>query len=209
VAGLGAATNGILIPIALPETFMLNWLLHRQIAAFEKSFDYDMGYVHEMLETSRPAFWRFHRFTGMSRHAEGLPSAAYFAAKIAAALGEDCGPCTQLVTTMPERQGVAPEVLRAVLEGDTTRMGADAELGYRFARATLAHDIEADGLRDQVIARWGHKAVVTLALAIASARVYPTVKYAMGHGKTCMRVRVGGIDTRPNAPSSSTLSAAA
>lgn len=180
---------------------MLNWLLHRQITAFEKSFDYDMGYAHEMLETSRSAFWRFSRFTGMSRHAEDIPRAALYAAKIATGLNEDCGPCTQLVTTMAEREGVAPDVLRAILEGDTSRMGADALLGYRFARATLAHDPDADPLRDQVIARWGRKAMVTLAIAIASSRVYPTLKYAMGHGKTCVRVRVGGIDAKPHAPS--------
>jgi hypothetical protein len=181
---------------------MLNWLLHRQIAAFEKAFDYDMGYAHEMLETSRPAFWRFQRFTGMSRHAESLPAAALFAAKVATTLREDCGPCTQLVTTMAERAGVVPDVLRAVLEGDTTRMGADAELGYRFAQATLSHDPEADGLREQVIARWGRKAVVTLGLGIASSRVYPTLKYAMGYGKTCVGVRVGGVEARPRVPES-------
>lgn len=186
---------------------MLNWLLHRQIAAFEKSFDYDMGYAHEMLETSRPAFWRFFRFTGMSRHAEAVAPEALYAAKLATTLREDCGPCTQLVTTVAEREGVAPEVLRAILEGDAARMGADALLGYHFARATLAHDPEADPLREQVIARWGRKAMVTLALAIASARVYPTVKYAMGHGKTCVRVRVGGIDARPHAPSAVTAAA--
>ena len=186
---------------------MLNWLLHRRITAFEKAFDYDMGYVHEMLETSRPAFWRFHRFTGMSRHAEAVPAAALFAAKLATTLREDCGPCTQLVATMAERAGVAPGVLRAVLEGDTSRMGTDAELAYRFAQATLAHDPEADVLRDRVVARWGRKAVLTLALAIAASRVYPTLKYALGHGKTCVRVRVGGVDALPHAPH--TMAAAA
>jgi hypothetical protein len=33
---------------------------------------------------------------------------------------------------------------------------------------------------------------VSLALAITAARIYPTVKYALGHGKACMRVVVGG-----------------
>lgn len=45
--------------------------------------------------------------------------------------------------------------------------------------------------------KWGHKAVVSLALAMASARVVPTIKYAMGHGQTCARVRVAGVETRP------------
>ena len=31
-----------------------------------------------------------------------------------------------------------------------------------------------------------------LAFAMAAARVYPTVKYALGHGKACTRLVVGG-----------------
>ena len=34
--------------------------------------------------------------------------------------------------------------------------------------------------------------VVSLAFAITAARLYPTVKYALGHGKACMRIVVGG-----------------
>ena len=33
---------------------------------------------------------------------------------------------------------------------------------------------------------------MSLAFAITAARIYPTVKYALGHGKACMRVVVGG-----------------
>jgi hypothetical protein len=62
---------------------------------------------------------------------------------------------------------------------------------WRFARATLTHDASADAVRDQVVATWGQRALVTLALNIAFARIFPTIKYALGHGKTCQRVRVG------------------
>jgi hypothetical protein len=34
--------------------------------------------------------------------------------------------------------------------------------------------------------------VISLAFAMVASRVYPTVKYAMGHGKTCSRVVVAG-----------------
>ena len=37
--------------------------------------------------------------------------------------------------------------------------------------------------------------MVTLAFAIASTRVFPTLKYALGHGHVCTRVRVAGRDT--------------
>jgi hypothetical protein len=40
---------------------------------------------------------------------------------------------------------------------------------------------------------------VALALALTTARMYPTVKYALGHGKNCSRVMVAG-DAAPFHP---------
>ena len=40
--------------------------------------------------------------------------------------------------------------------------------------------------------RRGRRALVSLAFAMTAARLYPTVKYALGHGKACTRVVVGG-----------------
>jgi hypothetical protein len=71
-------------------------------------------------------------------------------------------------------------------------MPDEVALAWRFTRATLAHDAAADDYRDEIVRRWGPRAVVTLAFAITTARMYPTVKYAMGHGKICSRVIVNG-----------------
>jgi hypothetical protein len=37
-------------------------------------------------------------------------------------MAEDCGPCTQLAVTMAEQEGVAPEILRAIIAGDVHAM---------------------------------------------------------------------------------------
>jgi len=72
-------------------------------------------------------------------------------------------------------------------------MGENAALSYRFARASLERRLEeADALRDEVVRRWGRKGLVALALALTTARMYPTLKYALGHGKACSRVTVAG-----------------
>jgi hypothetical protein len=77
--------------------------------------------------------------------------------------------------------------------GDLAAMSEHVALGYRFAQATLAHDLgELDRLRPEIEKRWGKSGVVELALAIAIARTYPTIKYAMGYGHTCHQVRVAG-----------------
>ena len=171
---------------------MLKWLMRRRIAAFERSFDYPMDYVRDMLEVSPRAVSAFGRITALSSYCRDVPLSAFFAAKLVAARAEDCGPCTQLCVTMAERAGVAPGQLRAVLAGDESAMSADTALGFRFAEAALAHDLRADALREEVLARWGRHALVSLAFAIAASRVFPTVKYALGHGKACTRVVIGG-----------------
>ncbi len=102
---------------------------------------------------------------------------------------------TQLVVTMAERAGVNAATLRAILAGNEATMSADAALGYRFARTVLSREVVlGDRLREEIVSRWGQKAVISLAFAVASARVFPTVKYALGHGKACVRVRVAGAD---------------
>jgi uncharacterized lipoprotein YbaY len=111
--------------------------------------------------------------------------------RLAAVLSEDCGPCTQLTITMAEREGVAAATLRAIVAGDLRAMPDDAVLAYRFAQASLAHDA-ADELRSEIVRRWGEQGLISLAFALAIARVFPTVKYALGHGQACSRVTVAG-----------------
>ena len=171
---------------------MLKWLMRRGIRAFERKWDYDAGYLHEMIEASPRAAWLFARAAGIGRYRRDIPIEAWSVAGITAVRQEDCGPCTQLGVSMAERAGVSPDVLRAVLREDPEAMPPDVALVWRFTRATLAHDVAADRYRKAIIERWGPRAVVSLALAMTAARLYPTVKYAMGHGKACSRIVVGG-----------------
>ncbi len=59
----------------------------------------------------------------------------------------------------------------------------------------FAHWMAADEYREAILTRWGPRALVSLAQAITAARSYPTVKYALGHGKACSRVVVAGAPT--------------
>jgi hypothetical protein len=174
---------------------MFGWLVRRRFDAYEREFDYDTSYLRDIYAVSPRAFWRFTKFIGLSTYREAAPYDAWFAAKLVGTLAEDCGPCTQLVVTMAERAGVNAATLRAILAGDEAAMSADAALGYRFSRAVLSRDVAlGDLLREEIILRWGQKAVISLGFSLASSRVFPAVKYALGHGKACVRVRVAGAD---------------
>jgi hypothetical protein len=71
-------------------------------------------------------------------------------------------------------------------------MPPDVALVWNFTRATLAHDAAADEYREAIVKRWGRRALVSLALVITASRLYPTVKYALGHGQACTRIVVAG-----------------
>lgn len=172
---------------------MLGWLIRRRLNAFARDFNYDASYMQEVYDVSPRAFFRFSKILGISSYREDVPKEAWFAAKLVATLTEDCGPCAQLVVTMAEREGVSSAAIRSVLAGNEREMPPDAALGYHFARAVLRRDIaESDRLRSEIVSHWGKRAVVSLALTVASSRVYPAVKYALGHGHACTRVNVAG-----------------
>ena len=171
---------------------MLKWLMNRGVAAFERQWNYDAGYVHEIIGASPRAAWMFSRAANIGKYREDVPPAAWAAAAITAVRSEDCGPCTQLGVSMAERGGIDAKVLRAILTEDAAAMPDDVKLAWQFTRATLDHDPSADQYREAIINRWGQKALISLAFAMVASRIYPTVKYALGHGKACTRVVVGG-----------------
>jgi len=178
---------------------MLKAILNAVVGRFERRYDYNVSYMRELIDTDPAAFFAFSKVQGLGGYRKA-PKDALIAARLVGTLAEDCGPCTQIVVSMGEEEGVAPAVLKALLTGDESAMSADAALAWAFARASLARDIEtADPLRDEIVRRWGRKALASIALAIASARVFPTVKYALGHGKTCSKVQVKGEAVVPKA----------
>ncbi len=176
---------------------MIKMLIRRRLAAFERATGYDTTYMREILDTSVPAFRAFAGVQALSHHNEDVPPAPLYACKIAAMLAQDCGPCVQLSVTLAEQAGVEAGLIRAMLTGDIAAMGEDCALTWRYARAVSARDPEADALRARIERRWGRRALMSLALQIAVAGTYPAMKYALGYGRACSRVRVGRDEIVP------------
>jgi len=175
---------------------MLKWFLRRQIAAFERTWNYDASYIREMIDADPRAVMAFGKVQGLSRYRKDVPLAAWCAAGLVAVMAEDCGPCTQLGIDMAQREGVDAAVLRAIVARDYAAMPAEVALAVRFTEATLRHAPAADELREEVLRSWGRRGLISLAFAMLSARMYPTLKYALGHGHACTRLVIGG-ETRP------------
>ena len=169
---------------------MLKWLIRRKIQRFGSRYDYDVGYLEHLLDTSTGAFVKFNLINLVSGHARGLPAAPLFAASLRAAAAEDCGPCVQLVSNMALEAGISADTVGAILRADLPALPDDVAMVLRFTEQVLAHDPEADTLRDQIRQRWGEEALISIGFAISASRVYPTFKYAMGYGQACSRIQI-------------------
>jgi hypothetical protein len=176
---------------------MVKWLIRRRLAAFERRWGYDTSYMRELLATDLRAFLAFARLQGVSNYRRDVPLEAYYAAKLVSVLAEDCGPCTQLSVGMALADGVDAATLAALIERRDDALPEAARLAVRFARAALAHDAEASELREQIVAKWGQRALVSLAFAILSGRMFPTLKFALGFGHACRRVTIEGKTVVP------------
>jgi len=176
---------------------MIKWVMRRKLRAFEQAYGYDASYMHEVLDLDVGAFFKFARATSIGKYRKDVPADAYYAAGLTASIQADCGPCTQLGVGFGLNEGVPARALAAIVAGDETAMTGDVALGFRFARAVLARDPQADTWRAEVVRRWGPRSVLALAFAMMAAQMYPMLKYALGHGKACTRVVVAGQTVTP------------
>jgi len=176
---------------------MLKMFLTRWLDGFEKTFNYDASYMRHVLRVNTASMFKF-SLGSQAADRKAAPMEALFAAGLVGTLSEDCGPCVQVGVDIATAQGMDPAIIRAVIAGDLQGMGDAASLAYRFAQASLARDMEAcDPLRDEIVRRWGDKGLVAVSLTLMQARMYPTLKYALGYGKACSRVKVAGETVAP------------
>lgn len=170
---------------------MLKAIARNRLRAFRKRYRYDTSYMDALLDASPSAFFKFANLTKAAQHRESAPIDAYFAAKIAGARAEDCGPCTQLVVDMALEAGMECNQIESVLCRDFEAMNDNTVLGFRFAEAVINRAPNEDELRDAVRTAWGDKGVIDLTFSLQLGRMFPMVKAGLGFAKECRRVTVG------------------
>lgn len=175
---------------------MLKALVERLMRKQEERTGESADFVRDIYAAAPGGFWRFVLFSPMAQYRKALPVEACAVAKIAAAHAEDCGPCLQTTVNLAAAAGVAPNVIRAAVTRDLSAMEERTRTAFEFAEAVAARDIRSEELRPLIEQWWGKAGVAELALAIASTRVFPTLKRALGHGQACSRVVIGAETVR-------------
>jgi alkylhydroperoxidase/carboxymuconolactone decarboxylase family protein YurZ len=155
----------------------------------EKKFGENMDYMRDIANASPAAFYKFALFMVFASHRKAAPVEAQSLAAIGALQHEDCGPCLQIAVNQALAQGVAPKILSAAIAGGDA-LDPEYRLYLEFGRAVSANAPEAEELRVKLAEKLSPAGMVDLAIAIASARVFPTLKRGLGHARSCSLVHV-------------------
>ena len=170
---------------------MLGALVERQILAAERETGESAQWMRDLYRASPSAMVKFSLFMPLSRHRKAASAEQHAVARLVATKTEDCGPCVQTIVNLSLKAGVDPAILRAVLDERVEDLPADLKSVYGFAYAVATAAPDASGRVERLKLELGEDATAELALAVATTRVFPTVKRGLGYGVSCSRVTIG------------------
>jgi len=169
---------------------MLRTLILKRLDAEERKLGGSLDYMRQIVRTSLPAFFKFGLFMPFAAHRRALPVDACNVARLVGSLSADCGTCVQIGVNMALAEGVNAAIVRAVVERRPEDLPRELAEVYRFAWGVAEASGAEEGLRDALRARWGDAGLIEIGYALASARVFPTVKRAMGFATSCALVKI-------------------
>ncbi len=157
------------------------------LESFENHYKYDASYLHEVLDASPEGFEAFSKFGDMGMFRKILSPEVFFVSKIASAQTEDCGPCTELNVRMAQEAGVGDNIIRCTLSGNG--LSDELEAVRQFSIAVAFNEVKP-GQVEEMKDAYGREGLAELALCIASMRVYPCMKRALGFDQSCAVTRI-------------------
>jgi len=169
---------------------MLRPLIHAVLSKAERRLGGSLDYARFIADTSVRLFIKFTKLLSFGNCRKTLPRDVFHVAALVATRSEDCGTCLQIGLNMARADRVPVEHLRAVIETRPDALPEHLADAYRFAEATLARQTDAADLRERLRARYGDAGLIELAFALAVAKTFPTIKWALGYATSCAKVRI-------------------
>jgi hypothetical protein len=156
----------------------------------ETTIGVSLDYQRDMAAAAPGSALRLQEIARLIRENQSVPEHVSLMAALGATMAEDCGDCVQIYVNLARQAGIDKSIVKAALENRLSDLPGDLKLGFCFGRVVSENDPMLLEKGAALEARFGRKALVDLALVIAMARFYPTVKRALGHSRTCAKTRV-------------------
>ena len=159
------------------------------IARQEAALGAPLGYLRTVADASTSAFVKLGAFAPLAGHRSVTPPTVWHLARLGATEVQDCGTCVQVVVNQARADGVPASILQAALTGDDARLDDAERLALRYGRAVAGRD-DARTVVGEVRDWFGQPVLVELALAVATAQVFPILKRGLGQDLACALVTV-------------------
>jgi len=161
----------------------------KQIDDFEAHYQYDSTYMREMLAHTPKAYAMFVHVLPLANYREILEPDAYWVAKLAALQVEDCGDCLQLNVRMALEADVTKQIVEAVIDGGD-KLPQNLHDVYAYA-TQVADQVTPDvRLMTRIEAQYSKGALMEFGLCIATAKLFPSIKRALGYTKSCSLIKL-------------------
>jgi hypothetical protein len=155
------------------------------IQAREAELGVPLDYQRDMAAAAPGSSLRLLEIARLARQDQSVPPQVAAMAALGAMIAEDCGECLQIQVNLAAKAGIERRHIKAALDNKLTELPADLKLGFCFGRVVSENDPMLLEKGAAVEARFGRKALVDLAMAVALARFYPSVKRALGYSRSC------------------------
>lgn len=165
--------------------FLVEWIRR----AAEAGLRVPAGYITELGEATFSGFIKFVLFLPLAGHRGRTEGTLLHVARLVTFRHEDCESCLQGAINVALDEGVEPSSVAAVLGGDHSTMPPAVSFIVRFTEGVLAMDGSECEPRQEILDRYGITTLAEVSLAIASARVFPTIKRGLGHSVSCATVK--------------------
>ncbi len=156
----------------------------------EKRLRVPADYMGRLGESSFLGLIKFLMFLPLAGHRRKSDPRMIHAVRLVATGHEDCGTCVQIVVNAAHDAGVEGQIIRDVLKRNHEMLPSDVSMAVRFSDSVLANDGSDEAMRCEIESKFGATVLAELALAIASARVFPTLKRGLGLAKSCAVVKI-------------------
>jgi predicted nucleotidyltransferase len=164
---------------------MLRTIFNYLLTSGERQLGESVDWARYMLKTSIGATLKYFMFIPFSTHGRKASSNEITVARLISVKKESCGSCVQIEINLAKQFGVKREVIQSTLRGEYSMLGPNLELVAKFSESILTQDGNEMELKRKLVEIFGEKIHVEICLALATAKVYPIAKRAMGFATAC------------------------
>lgn len=160
------------------------WIERGLIGYLRRKNPEQFGWLEDVTRVSPGIFWKFLFFAPLAGHRRATPKSLINLARIGALKVHDCGACLQVAVDYAVKDGLSADLIQAALwSSEALPPRESLVVGYAQAVAGKWPDLpqRIEAVRREL----GEAVLAELALAVATASVFPVTKQGLGVANTC------------------------